>query len=211
MTGNELFEEILFYHCSDLTLREKYIRLYALLDRLCKQLTADSAADFSNLFSRLHYLCELREIPSKAIEVFRIHGKQAQQTRLSPRSFPLTEEDYLYDLKALCELVSRLSSEAIPGSLLHDLPRQWRPLPTSTYQSEERKRMRVVAVRWDQDFIYAYDKPSRLTNRFPLSVRKPSNPSALNCSRVPSSTCWQYTPTKQVSCLRKSLSLNRTT
>ena len=96
MTGNELFEEILFYHCSDLTLREKYIRLYALLDRLCKQLTADSAADFSNLFSRLHYLCEQREIPSKAIEVFRIHGKQAQQTRLSPRSFPLTPPLTIY-------------------------------------------------------------------------------------------------------------------
>lgn len=168
MTGNELFEEILFYHCSDLTLREKYIRLYALLDRLCKQLTADSAADFSNLFSRLHYLCEQREIPSKAIEVFRIHGKQTQQTRLSPRSFPLTEEDYLYDLKALCELVSRLSSEAIPGSLLHDLPRQWRPLPTSTYQSEERKRMRVVAVRWDQDFIYAYDEAFPSDEPFPV-------------------------------------------
>ena len=168
MTGNELFEEILFYHCSDLTLREKYIRLYALLDRLCKQLTADSAADFSNLFSRLHYLCEQREIPSKAIEVFRIHGKQAQQTRLSPRSFPLTEEDYLYDLKALCELVSRLSSEAIPGALLHDLPRQWRALPTSTYQSEERKRMRVVVVRWDQDFIYAYDEAFPSDEPFPV-------------------------------------------
>lgn len=132
MNGNELFEEIIYYHTSDLSIRERYVRLYALLDRLCKQLTADSAADFSNLFSRLHFLCRRQDIPAKAIEVFRIHGRQAQQRR----PFPLTAEDYAYDLKALCETASRLLASPIPPRLLRDLPRQWRALPTASYQSE---------------------------------------------------------------------------
>lgn len=164
MTGNELFEEINYYHTSDLSIHEKYIRLYALLDRLCKQMTETSTADFSNLFSRLHYVCNRHHVPSKAIEIFRIHGKRAQQSR----KFPLTEEDYRYDLKALCELVSRLLAEPIPSALLHDLPDQWRALPTAAYQSEQRKRMRVVALRWDNDFIYVHDEAYPTDEPFPV-------------------------------------------
>ena len=164
MNGNELFEEIIYYHTSDLSIRERYVRLYALLDRLCKQLTADSAADFSNLFSRLHFLCRRQDIPAKAIEVFRIHGRQAQQRR----PFPLTAEDYAYDLKALCETASRLLASPIPPRLLRDLPRLWRALPTASYQSEERKRMRVVVTRWDADFIYVYDEAYPSDEPFPV-------------------------------------------
>ena len=164
-TGNELFEEINYYHTAGLSVRERYMRLYALLDRLCKQLTADTQADFSNLFSRLHYLCEREGIPSKAIEVFRIHGRQAQQ---QCRAFPLTEEDYSYDLKALCELVSSLCATPVPPGLLRDLPRKWRALPTASYQSEQRKRMRVAVVRWDDNFIYVYDEAYPSDEPYPV-------------------------------------------
>lgn len=170
MTGNELFEEINYYHTSDLNIQEKYIRLYALLERLCKQLTAESPADFSNLFSRLHYLCEQQQVSSKAIEVFRIHGKHAQQYQ---SSFPLKEDDYLYDLKALCEFISHFTATPISSQLLQDLPAQWRKLPTSSYQSEQRKRMRVVAVRWENDLIYVYDEEHPSDEPFPVLCPEP--------------------------------------
>ena len=113
MTGNELFDEISHYQTDDLSIQQKYIRLYTLLDRVCKLLTNEGTADFSNLFSRLHYLCEQKNIPSKAIEIFRIHGKHAQQ--YSSCSF--TEDDYRYDLKALCEFISRISDTPVPDAL----------------------------------------------------------------------------------------------
>lgn len=164
-SAQDIFHEIYYYHSADLSLREKYIRLYGVLERVCIRFTAQGATDFSNLFSRLHYLCQQRHIPSKAIEIFRTHGKRAQQHK---EDFPLTEEDYGYDLKALCELVSRLYAEAIPVDLLRALPDKWRTLPVASYQSERRKRMRVVVTRIDLDFIYVYDEEHPTDDPFPV-------------------------------------------
>lgn len=164
MTGFNFFEEILFYHHSSLTIQEKYIRLYALLNRICKQQTQECTTDFSNLFSRLHYLCKQKNFSSKAIEIFRIHGRKAQQTK----SFPLTKEDYLYDLKALCEFIEYLFSESIPTTLLNELPSAWRSLPTASYYSEQRKRMRVTVVHWNNDFIFVFDEENPTDEAFPV-------------------------------------------
>ncbi|MBR4845199.1 MAG: hypothetical protein IKU98_02135 [Bacteroidaceae bacterium] len=70
----ELFDEILQYHQSNLTLVEKYSRLYNLLDRVCKQLTAEYDTDFSNLFSRLYAVCRQTGWKRTAIERFRMNA-----------------------------------------------------------------------------------------------------------------------------------------
>lgn len=168
MTGNELFDEISHYQTDDLSIQQKYIRLYTLLDRVCKLLTNEGTADFSNLFSRLHYLCEQKNIPSKAIEIFRIHGKHAQQ--YSSCSF--TEDDYRYDLKALCEFISRISDTPVTDALRETIPDKWRKLPEYAYQSEMRKQMRVVTVKWDENFIYAYDEAHPTDEPFPVVFPK---------------------------------------
>ena len=165
MNGNEPFDEILFHHTAGLPVGERYVRLYALLDRLCKQLTADAETDFSNLFSRLHYLCRKRGVASTAIEVFRLRGKQARQGTLPAE---LTEDDYRYDLKALCEWVSAQTSVPVPEKLQRCLPRRWRALPESTYHSEVRKRMRVAVTHWDESYIYAYDEAHPADTPFPV-------------------------------------------
>lgn len=168
MTGNELFDEISHYHTSNLSIQQKYNRLYTLLDRVCKLMTNKGETDFSNLFSRLHYLCEEKNISSKAIEIFRIHGKSAQRYK----HFNLTENDYLYDLKALCEFISRIFDTSIPYSLQTAIPDKWRNLSKQIYQSELRTKMRVVTVKNDANFIYAYDEAHPTDEPFPIICPK---------------------------------------
>ena len=153
---NNLFDEIAAYHFSNLDYTDKYARLHSLLDRLCKQLTADEPTDFSNLFARLYFLCDKRKIKSQAIEVFRIHARQT----LQQHAFTLTHEDYLYDVKALCETVSQLLHEPVPTRLTDALPAHWRPLPQTSFHGEWRKRVRMLVDRWEEDIIYGIDEES---------------------------------------------------
>ena len=107
-----LFDEIWQYHQSALALTEKYSRLYSLLDRMCKQLTAGYGTDFSNLFSRLYALCRHTGLKRTAIERFRMNARQVMRGEMIP-----DEETYLYDLKDLCEAVSHFYQTKIPAFL----------------------------------------------------------------------------------------------
>lgn len=147
----ELFDEILTYHRSTLSLEEKYSRLYNLLDRVCKELTARFDSDFSNLFSRLYALCTHTGMRRGAIEQFRIHARRILHHEEIP-----DEENYLYDLKALCEAISHFYRQPIPATLTGILPREWRSLPSAPHNHPIAKRIRIVVERWDDAYIYGY-------------------------------------------------------
>ena len=144
-----LFDEILQYHQSSLTLVEKYSRLYNLLDRVCKQLTADYDTDFSNLFSRLYAICRQTGWKRTAIERFRMNARQVMRGETTPH-----EEDYLYDLKALCEAISHFYQTEIPQCLATTLPVQWRSQANTLHTGSTAKRIRMVVDYWDEQFIY---------------------------------------------------------
>ena len=115
----ELFEEILQYHQADFTLTEKYKRLYALLDRVCKQLSTSYEAESSTLFSRLHAVCKHTNYRRNQIDLFRLNAKRIIRQAQIPDS-----TDYLYDLKALCEAISHFYNASIPPNLQAILPTQ---------------------------------------------------------------------------------------
>ena len=147
----DLFDEIWQYHQSALALTEKYSRLYSLLDRMCKQLTAGYGTDFSNLFSRLYALCRHTGLKRTAIERFRMNARQVMRGEMIP-----DEETYLYDLKALCEAVSHFYHTEIPACLSAVLPALWRAQETSSTSKGSTKRIRLVVNHWDEQFIYGY-------------------------------------------------------
>ncbi len=151
---NEIFAEIELYYFSSLSYKEKYTRFYKLLERVCKQLTAEEPVDFSNLFSRLYYLCAQRKVKPVMIDVFRIHARHIMQEG----TFCYTEEDYQYDVKALCETLSALIHIPIPTRLEQLLPQHWRALPQTHYESERQKRIRMVVENWNEQYIYGYDE-----------------------------------------------------
>lgn len=150
--GNDFFSEIEAYHFSQLSLKEKYARYYSLLDRACKQITKESGIDYSNLFSRLHAVCREKLYLPQNIERFRIHCKLLQRGEFVP-----DDEDYLIDLKALCEAVAHFFSCEIPITLQKLLPQQQIPQKTICYsQNTFVKRIRLVVTSWNDKQIEGY-------------------------------------------------------
>lgn len=162
--GRELFEEIEACCFSELSYKEKYARSYRLLDRVCKQLTADEPTDFSNLFARLHFLCTRREVKPSPIETFRIHARQVSQSEY----FPYTDEDYRYDMKALCETLAAFLRIPVSRRMQTFLPTHWRPLPQAYYTSERKRRIRMVVDHWDEEYLYGFDEA--FPDNVPLQV-----------------------------------------
>lgn len=148
------FDEILQYHRAALTLTEKYVRLYDLLDRTCKLLTEDYGTDFSNLFSRLYALCKQSGLRRNAIEHFRQHARRIIRHEEEPEN-----ESYLYDLKALCEAISHWYDQPIPATLSGILPREWRSLSSASQKaSSTHKSLRLVVDHWDDHLIYGFSE-----------------------------------------------------
>ncbi len=146
-----MFDEIILYHRSSLTMKEKYVRLYDLLDRMCKELTTDFGSDFSNLFSRLYALCNQTGFKRNAIEHFRINARRVQRGEQIPDA-----ESYGYDLKALCEAVSYFYQTPIPSELVAELPVEWRSLKTEARNDKLAKRIRFVVKEWDNKYVYGF-------------------------------------------------------
>lgn len=148
------FDEILQYHRAALTLTEKYVRLYDLLDRTCKLLTEDYGTDFSNLFSRLYALCKQSGLRRNAIEHFRQHAR-----RIIRHEEEAEDESYLYDLKALCEAISHWYDQPIPATLSGILPREWRSLSSASQKaSSTHKSLRLIVDHCDNHLIYGFSE-----------------------------------------------------
>ncbi len=150
MNADNAFDEIYDCHTAPVPYIERYKRLYGLLDRLTKELTKDYAASYTSLFSRLYALCRMRKYPSRTIELFRVNAKKVMRGEYQP-----TEDDYLYDLKALCEAVGFFLQRDIPLKLKAVIPVKWRNFTNEPVYKPIYKKLRVVVARWDDDFIYA--------------------------------------------------------
>ncbi len=56
-SGIEYFDELFEYHNDKNDIKAKYARMRSLLERITKDLTAGDSVKFTNLFSRLSFVC----------------------------------------------------------------------------------------------------------------------------------------------------------
>jgi DNA polymerase III delta prime subunit len=153
ITGVDFFSDLSDIHNNPLTYKDKYPRLRSLLERLCKNLTSEEFIQFSNLFSRLNFICsktKLDKIKTSQIHSFRINANRVLHSDYSP-----TELEYLHDLKALSNAISHFYSVDVPIEIQTILPEDniQRAKPSHV---KEHARLRVVVENFDDDFIYFY-------------------------------------------------------
>lgn len=165
MTDHSLYDEIYAYHTSGLPYKERYKQLYLLLDRITKELTTDAAAEYTSLFSRLYALCRLKSYPLRTIELFRVNARKVIRGDFMPE-----EEDYLYDLKALCEAVSFFYDQPIPLKLKARLPQKWRDFTDEPVYKPIYKKTRIVVSHWDNTFIYGIREEDLSGNKEEIKV-----------------------------------------
>ncbi len=155
-TGIEFFNELTEYHNDSNDIKAKYARMRSLLERVSKDLTSGDSVQFSNLFSRLSFVCTKTNLDKRKtyqINTFRINANNVLHSNFSP-----SREEYLQDLKALCNAISHFYDTEIPQELFEELPTRDVFKPSLRPKGQKHARIRVEVDRWDDTFIYGYDE-----------------------------------------------------
>ena len=104
----------------------------------CAAGIADTRQAYGNLFSQVDYLCKRHNI--KISDVVDIQSMR----RHSNSSKPITPEQLLYDVRALCIFISAVFDEDIPGSIVGMVPQT---TSEKLAKQEEAKRERYPYAR----------------------------------------------------------------
>ena len=102
---------------------------------------------FGNLFSQVDFLCnrlKMKAQQKKAIQTARRHSNMPQ---------PPTDDDWLYDLRAVTIFISAVFREDVPGALLQHLPVNLKPQPQIL--EINREYIRCIVRSFDETMIIA--------------------------------------------------------
>lgn len=154
--GIDFFDELFENHNDSNNIRLKYIKMRSMLERITKDLIATDSVQFSNLFSRLSFVCTKNDLDKRKtcqIHAFRVNANKVLHSNYSP-----TRGEYLHDLKALCQAISHFYLTEIPEELLRLLPAKDFFKPSVRPKGQKHARIRIVVERWDDAFIYGFDE-----------------------------------------------------
>ena len=146
----QLWTELLELFQSEQPLRRKYSQLYAMLDRVCIELTRSMPVNYNGLFTRLQVLCRLKNYPLSSVDVMRWRSREVKQGRHEPQ-----QQEWLMDVKAFSDALARLMDSSIPQQLRALLPDRVSTSPIAAARLRRAKRQRFVAVAKDRQFLYA--------------------------------------------------------
>ena len=148
----EVWQEIIEVFQSKESLEWKYAQLYAILDRVCIQLVAPLPASYNGLFSRLQALCRIHQHPLHAVDVMRWRARQVKFHQQEPN-----EEAFLVDVKGMAEALACFTQTTVPFILKNRLPDTVNPSALQLTRQHKGKRLRLIAISKDLQFIYAQD------------------------------------------------------
>ena len=142
------FDELLEVHSDEnIPIYLKYVQLRTLLEKLTKELTSVETLQFSNLFSRLSFVCDKFKT-SRKIHSFRIIANKVLHENIRP-----SNEEYQTHFKYLSEFISKTCGLAVPEEiqLLY---------PTTEYRKEKSEppltrldRIRVEIIEIQHEFL----------------------------------------------------------
>lgn len=151
-TGTDFFIELTEYHSEQTNLKSKYSKLRSLLDRVCKEFTSAETIQFSNLFSRLSYVCKKKELGRQEtyhLNTFRINANKALHNEWKP-----TIATYLQDLKSLSLALAHFYQTPIPQELLQHLPQKDLSRVKEKLTGKRFKRIRAFVRDVSADILY---------------------------------------------------------
>lgn len=136
----------------NLPMRVRYVRLGRMLQRTVSELSSHLHVVYSNQASYIDAICKERNYPQrKSLQVLRRHISNTLHNQFSP-----TEEDYLFDVKAMAEALSFFFRVPIPIRLTEALPESWRNLEFTpdTHHMVKYARLRMTVSRWTESLLY---------------------------------------------------------
>ena len=120
----------------------------------CAEGLKDSGQAYGNLFAQVDYLCKRHRVGMAdrvAIQTMRRHSNSGE---------PLSREELMYDVRALCRLTSAVFSRDVPAPLVQLIPAEGRAYEG---RQEARPYIRCIVSRWDDRYIYAMTDEGEIT------------------------------------------------
>lgn len=144
----DIFQELLEIHLDpNLPINLKYVQLRILLERLTKYLTEKETLQFSNLFSRLSFICDKFKI-SRNIHSFRITANKVLRENILP-----SNEEYQTHFKYLSEFISSTTNFAVPVEVKNVYPiKEFRRVKSETILTRLDK-IRVEIIKKHDDYL----------------------------------------------------------
>ena len=103
---DEIIYEIKDTNESSIALREKYIRLKKILERVCKEITSEESLQFPSLFSRLVFISQKYDLPRSLewnLQTIRVKSSFLQKSNNNVVSQTQYDEA-IYNIKFLVEI-----------------------------------------------------------------------------------------------------------
>jgi DNA replication ATP-dependent helicase Dna2 len=166
------FDELQEIHQdSNIPIYLKYSPLRSLLERVSKELTSTSVIQFSNLFSRISYICDQYQV-SKKVQGFRITANLVLHEDYKP-----SQEEYLTHLMYLTEFISKTHRFAVPDTLKGFYPSHEFRKPERLSISRLDK-LRVNLIEQKGDLMICHSEESEGENL--IKVKAPLNFSSVS-------------------------------
>jgi len=144
----DIFQELLEIHSDEnLAINLKYAQLNTLLDRVTKCLTERETLQFSNLFSRLSFVCDKYKA-SRNIHSLRFTANKVLCENLCPNI-----EEYQTHFKYLSEFISTTTNFAVPEELKALFPRSEYRKPKTETSSTRLNKVRVQVIEKQGDCL----------------------------------------------------------
>ena len=143
MTADDLFTQALVIATADDQTPGLNRMMHETLVLACHEAIKDTNQAFGNLFAQVDYLCKHCRVSvadTIAIQTMRRHSNSSE---------PLSREDRLYDVRALCLFISAVFSTGIPSSLLRVIPKENRPFERAAHTDFSCIRCIVESVEGD--------------------------------------------------------------
>ena len=142
ITATDYFEELYEIHSEDTSIKIKYTRKRILLEKVTKTLTQKELLQFSNLFSRLSFVCEKLQLSKK------IHRLRITANKVLHENYQPSDEEYQTHIKYFCEYISKAYQIAVPTELKNNYPSK-EYLTTKDYSKNTRLsklRAEIVSI-----------------------------------------------------------------
>jgi len=149
--ASDLYTDIASVLDPQVSMVRRYQRLRRVMDRMLKERTSQDDVEYCGIIPRLHALGRTYPaLPLKPLSVLWSNALMVIRGELAP-----DEEDFCYDLKAICQGITVLYKEIPPRPISKLLPDHWRALERRPAEGPEIPQLRVVADSWDDTHIEA--------------------------------------------------------
>ena len=150
--GTRYLNEVLAIQQSNKPITSKYLDLKRVVDNLAFDLTKNEALQFSNLFSKLSYICNTYKVSTK------IHAFRKVARKVESESYQPEELEYYTHLMYVSNFIASIYEVLTPAELMYFFPAK--EYYSSKLQSRERiKKMRVQTIEIKSDcLICDYDE-----------------------------------------------------